>query len=63
LASGKYSSEAEVIQAGLELLDKEQKHLSLLERALIEGEKSGFATSFDNEEFKKRMAEKYLNKK
>lgn len=63
LASGRYNNETEVIQAGLELLDKEQKQLSLLERALLEGERSGFTTPFDNEEFKKRMADKYaLNK-
>lgn len=63
LTSGKYKTEAEVIQAGLELLDKEQKQLSLLERALMEGERSGFATLFNNDEFKKRMADKYSNVK
>lgn len=63
LASGKYNNESEIIQAGLELLDKEQKQMSLLERALLEGERSGFATPFNNEDFKKRMTEKYALKK
>lgn len=63
LSTGKYNNEAEVIQAGLELLDKEQKQMALLERALLEGERSGFATPFNNDNFKKRMAEKYFNKK
>jgi antitoxin ParD1/3/4 len=59
IESGKYNSEAEVIQAGLELLDKETKQLLFLEKAIMDGEKSGFAVPFDNAEFKKRMQEKY----
>ena len=62
IESGKYVSESEVIQAGLELLDREQKQMSFLEKAISDGEKSGFTIPFDNEDFKKRMTEKYSNK-
>ena len=62
LASGKYNNESEIIQAGLELLDKEQKQYTLLEKALLDGERSGFTIPFDNEDFKIRMTKKYADK-
>jgi antitoxin ParD1/3/4 len=59
IKTGKYSSESEVIQAGLELLDREQKQITILEKAILDGEKSGFSLPFDNDAFKTKMKEKY----
>jgi antitoxin ParD1/3/4 len=59
MASGKFNNEAEIIQAGLALLEKEQTQMSILSKAILDGEKSGFALPFNNEEFKKRMEAKY----
>jgi putative addiction module CopG family antidote len=53
--SGKYRTESDVIEAGLELLRKEELQQSLLESAIKHGEDSGLALPFDNEDFKKRM--------
>lgn len=47
LTTGRYNSENDVIQAGLSLLEEEEK-LHALRQALIEGEKSGESNrSFD----------------
>lgn len=60
VSSGKFRDEGEVVKAGLELLDKELKHLAALEKSILDGEKSGFATPFDNDAFKQKMADKYI---
>lgn len=59
MASGKFNNESEVIQAGLALLEKEQTQLSILSKAILEGEKSGFALPFNNDDLKKKMEAKY----
>lgn len=59
LASGKFNNESEVIQAGLALLEKEQTQMAILSKAILDGERSGFALPFNNEDFKKRMEAKY----
>lgn len=59
LASGKFNNESEVIQAGLALLEKEQTQMNVLSKAILDGESSGFALPFNNEDFKKRMEAKY----
>ncbi len=59
MATGKFNNEAEIIQAGLALLEKEQAQMSILTKAILDGEKSGFAFPFNNEDFKKRMEAKY----
>ena len=59
MATGKFNNEAEIIQAGLALLEKEQTQMSILTKAILDGEKSGFALPFNNEDFKKRMEAKY----
>jgi len=53
--SGKYRTESDVIEAGLELLRKEELQQSLLESAIKQGEESGLALPFNNEEFKTKM--------
>jgi antitoxin ParD1/3/4 len=59
MATGKFNNEAEIIQAGLALLEKEQTQMAILSKAILDGERSGFALPFNNEDFKKRMEAKY----
>ena len=59
IKSGRYGSVSEIIRSGLRMLEDESKKIRLINEALIVGEKSGEAKSFDNENFKKRMRSKF----
>jgi len=49
--AGRYGSASEVIRAGLRLLQDQETKMAVLRSALIEGEKSGKAVSFDMDQF------------
>jgi len=51
VAAGRYGSASDVVQAGLSLLEEQQAQVDALRSALIEGETSGPATTFDFEAF------------
>lgn len=51
VATGRYRSASEVIRAGLRLLEDQEVQMSALRAALIEGEESGRAESFDFDAF------------
>ncbi len=48
--SGRFSSPQDVVEAGLRLLEEDQRKLEWLRNALIEGENSGPSVPFDPEE-------------
>ena len=52
--SGRYANAADVIRAGLRLLEARERKLEELRRALVEGEESGVAGSFDIEKIKRQ---------
>lgn len=51
IETGRYGSEADVLRAGLRLLEEHEMKVERLRAALIEGEESGLATPFDFEDF------------
>jgi antitoxin ParD1/3/4 len=58
--SGRFASPQDVVEAGLRLLEEDQRKLEWLRQALIEGENSGEPRTLDREEFKRLMREKHL---
>ena len=54
IASGRYSSASDVISAGLQLLEEHEARMNAVREALIEGERSGAAVSFDFDAFMAR---------
>jgi len=51
VARGRYASASDVVRAGLRLMEEQEARLDALRAALIAGEESGYATSFDFDEF------------
>jgi len=51
IATGRYRTASEVVRAGLRLLEDQETQMSALRSALIAGEESGDAESFDFEAF------------
>ena len=54
--SGEFSSDTEVLQAGLQLLEKRQHKLEALRRDIQEGLESGVAGPFDDEAVERIIA-------
>lgn len=47
LASGRYSTASEVVRTALRLLEEEENKKKQVKKALVAGEKSGFAKDFN----------------
>ena len=60
VSSGKYSSASEVIRSALRLLESEEKKLSELRNALIEGENSLMIKNFNPKKHLADLHKKYL---
>jgi antitoxin ParD1/3/4 len=60
VSSGKYSSASEVVRSALRLLESEEKKISELRNALIEGEKSPMIENFDAKKHLADLHRKYL---
>jgi len=56
---GRYTSASEVVQAGLKLLEEREAQIERLRAAIIEGEESGPARSFDLGEFLDRKRREF----
>lgn len=59
IKSGRYTSASEIIRSGLRLLEIEKNKIRAINKALVIGEKSGKAISFDNDKFIARMKKKH----
>ena len=60
ISSGKYSSVSEVVRSALRLLETEEKKITELRAALIEGEKSGMVDNFNPKEHLAELHKKHL---
>lgn len=60
VASGKYNSASEVVRSALRLLESEEKKLSELRNALIEGENSPMVENFNAEKHLADLHKKHL---
>jgi antitoxin ParD1/3/4 len=63
VASGRFSSPSQVVQAGLRLLEEAESRESALAAALKEGEESGWIEDFDFDEFLAEMHREAASKK
>ena len=60
VSSGKYNSASEVIRTALRLLEAEEIKTKDLNKALVQGEKSGFEKNFDPNAHLKKLHNKFL---
>ena len=57
--TGRFNGTQQVVDAGLRLLDEQERRRAALHEAIREGEESGFAEPFDAEEFLKEIHEEF----
>ncbi len=60
VTSGRYNSASEVIRTALRLLEAEELKTKSLNKALLQGEKSGFTKDFDPKAHLKKLHSKFL---
>ncbi|MDH7461381.1 type II toxin-antitoxin system ParD family antitoxin [Chitinophagaceae bacterium 26-R-25] len=60
VSSGRYNSASEVIRSALRLLEAEEIKKKNINKALAEGEKSGFEKDFDPKVHLKKLHNKFL---
>ncbi len=59
ISSGKYNSASEVIRTALRLLEAEESKMKNLNKALLQGEKSGIEKNFDPKSHLKKLHIKF----
>ncbi|QQR39233.1 type II toxin-antitoxin system ParD family antitoxin [Devosia rhizoryzae] len=62
VVNGTYASAAEVLRAGLHMLEEHDAKVKALQAALQEGLDSGPPMPFDRDEFLQRMRDKYVSR-
>lgn len=60
ISSGKYNSASEVIRTALRLLEEEESRRKDLNKALLQGEKSGLEKNFDPKRHLKKLHSKFV---
>ncbi len=60
ISTGKYNSASEVIRTALRLLEAQEQKKKDLNKALLQGEKSGFVKNFDPKSNLKKLHSKFL---
>ncbi len=60
ISSGKYNSASEVIRTALRLLEEEESRRKYLNKALLQGEKSGLEKNFDPKRHLKKLHSKFV---
>lgn len=60
ISSGKYTSASEVIRTALRLLEAEELKIKDLNKALLQGEKSGMEKKFDPKSHLKKLHSRFL---
>ena len=60
ISSGRYNSASEVIRSALRLMQQEEQKKKTLHKALVVGEKSGFAKTFDAKANLKKLHRKFV---
>ena len=60
ISSGRYNSASEVIRTALRLLEAEEQKKKDLNKALIQGEKSGYQRNFNPKVNLKKLHSKFL---
>lgn len=60
VSSGKYSSASEVIRTALRFLEAEELKVKNLNKALSQGEKSGFEKNFNPKTHLKKLHSKFI---
>ena len=60
ISSGKYNSASEVIRTALRLLQAEEQKKKELNKALVQGEKSGYEKNFNAKVNLKKLHSKFL---
>ncbi len=60
VSSGKYNSASEVIRTALRLLEAEEEKKKALNKALVQGEKSGYEKNFNPKAHLKKLHSKFL---
>jgi antitoxin ParD1/3/4 len=60
VSSGRYNSASEVIRTALRILQTEEEKKKVLNKALVQGEKSGYQKNFNPKTHLKKLHSKFI---